>query len=388
MDELIDRASRELLTMTAAGASAQQLVEAAYAYIQKPIALVDEIFRVIAFYAPGVAPEDCERKSDTDPVERRAWRTKVGASDEPVIDDRNGGPYRAMCLDVRYAGAAVAKLTIMETTPFQDRDRELLKLLADALALQFLSSRAELSTSRDRERTALLINLLQGKQPLNELSRIMQYLSIPEDNSIRLLIFSPARENAADFSRVRQSLSRLFDAIFAEQDGLLLCVTGAEEFEATRRMITETADETGMKCGVSRAFAGLARVRAYSRQAGAALQTAIHSDALLSCYEDCMMEDLIRLCRSDRDILTFCRPEILALRDWDRQNGTDYLNTLEQYLDSLCSMAETARRTFLHYNTIKYRLKQMEEIAGIRDITARGLWEYLFSIRVLKNQDE
>ena len=384
MDELVNEAARRLLSLAASGAGAQEMIEAAYDYFQKPVVLLDEIFRVVAFYGPGVVPEDCERKNDGDPVQRREWHRRVESSEEPVIDDQGGGPYRAMCLDVHYAGMAVAKLTVMETTPFTPRDAELLKLLSDVMAVHFVGSHGDLTTTRDRERSALLRALLRGEQPMSELRGLMRFLSIPEDHAIRLMAFRPATDTAADDHRLRSELLKLFDAITAEVDDCFLCLTGEEEYADNREAIGALADTLSLRCGVSRSFDDLAEVKDYQHQALAALRIGIRSGAPLTEYDRCVADDLIGLCRADRSLRSFCRPEILTLARYDRENGTDLLQTLACYLDSLCNMAETARRTYLHYNTVKYRLKLIGEIAGIREIGADDLCEYRLSLRMLK----
>ena len=51
--ETVNAASRELLMLSTRSITAQQLVERAYAFVHKPIAVLDELYHVIAFYAPG-----------------------------------------------------------------------------------------------------------------------------------------------------------------------------------------------------------------------------------------------------------------------------------------------------------------------------------------------
>ena len=50
------------------------------------------------------------------------------------------------------------------------------------------------------------------------------------------------------------------------------------------------------------------------------------------------------------------------LLDYDEENGADLLSTLQLYLPCDCSIDETADRLFVHKNTIRYRLRKIEEI--------------------------
>ncbi len=50
------------------------------------------------------------------------------------------------------------------------------------------------------------------------------------------------------------------------------------------------------------------------------------------------------------------------LEDYDEKNQTDYRVTLKAYLDSNSSVQEVAKETFVHRNTINYKLKKIKEI--------------------------
>ena len=50
------------------------------------------------------------------------------------------------------------------------------------------------------------------------------------------------------------------------------------------------------------------------------------------------------------------------LKDYDEKNRTDYLITLKRYLDHNASVQEVALETFVHRNTINYKIKKIKEI--------------------------
>lgn len=55
--------------------------------------------------------------------------------------------------------------------------------------------------------------------------------------------------------------------------------------------------------------------------------------------------------------------EILGqLEAYDEKNQTDYLYTLKSYLDNNTSVQEVAKETFVHRNTINYKIKKIKEI--------------------------
>jgi DNA-binding PucR family transcriptional regulator len=50
---------------------------------------------------------------------------------------------------------------------------------------------------------------------------------------------------------------------------------------------------------------------------------------------------------------------------FDQAEGTDLIPTLENYLSGGCSMRRVATEMGIHRNTVLYRLKRIEEVAGV-----------------------
>ncbi|MPM43640.1 Proline-responsive transcriptional activator PutR [bioreactor metagenome] len=51
-----------------------------------------------------------------------------------------------------------------------------------------------------------------------------------------------------------------------------------------------------------------------------------------------------------------------ALLEYDVKNGTDYISTLRCYLENESSIAEVAKLTYVHRNTVNYKIKKIKEI--------------------------
>lgn len=60
----------------------------------------------------------------------------------------------------------------------------------------------------------------------------------------------------------------------------------------------------------------------------------------------------------------FIRPEIRRIMAYDEAYGTEYLKTLFTYLENLGSMIKASELLQIHYNTMKYRIQQIESICG------------------------
>jgi len=79
---------------------------------------------------------------------------------------------------------------------------------------------------------------------------------------------------------------------------------------------------------------------------------------------------------------------IKEIRQYDKENGTDYFRTLCAYLQSkeICSAA--AQRLFTHRNTILYRIGRIKELFHI-DLDASDTWfRLLYSCAIAAYMDE
>ena len=69
---------------------------------------------------------------------------------------------------------------------------------------------------------------------------------------------------------------------------------------------------------------------------------------------------------------------IEAIRGFDADHRTDFLNTLRAYLDANGNIAQTAKRLHVHGNTIRYRIARLEEDFQVDlDEPATRLWLWL-----------
>lgn len=74
------------------------------------------------------------------------------------------------------------------------------------------------------------------------------------------------------------------------------------------------------------------------------------------------------------EVLENLYQEILGeLLQYDRKNDGELVRTLEVYLQEDCNTTLTAERLFVHRNTVKYRIKRIDEILGqdLHDVTVQ-----------------
>jgi len=98
-------------------------------------------------------------------------------------------------------------------------------------------------------------------------------------------------------------------------------------------------------------------------------------------FDELGMERLLVGC-SEADLESFVDQTLGALRDYDQSSDGELVATLRAWIDTR-SVAETARRVFAHYNTIRKRLERIEELLGPVLTDSRRLLDLAIALRLL-----
>lgn len=157
--------------------------------------------------------------------------------------------------------------------------------------------------------------------------------------------------------------------VHAEADGAGYAVLPVRDEPRLARVVRELQDRSGLVAGVGRTVPGpdaLDRsradadlvVRLLTRLGGAGGAAAhirdVHLDALLMQTVDLADE-------AGHDPLG----AIAELERYDRERGTDLLDSLARYLAAGEDARLAARQLHIHPNTLRYRLRRAHEIAGL-----------------------
>ncbi len=91
-----------------------------------------------------------------------------------------------------------------------------------------------------------------------------------------------------------------------------------------------------------------------------------------------------------QELLEFYKETLGELERYDAEQNSDLLNTMEKYLLYRCDLKTAADVLFLHPNTLRYRLKKIEEILDVdlNDFDIKLNLMVAFKIIYLLNKDE
>ena len=153
------------------------------------------------------------------------------------------------------------------------------------------------------------------------------------------------------------------DCVACEVDEAVTFLVTADNEESLIEQIAQHFNRKSLALGVSMPVAGFDRVQSAYRQAMFALGTP--PVAGIRHCRDLALPFLIGTLQKEPVARDLLHPALGMLENYDVENGTDLLETLRVYVETGCNQSETAQKLYVHLNTLKYRLKRINEIAGV-----------------------
>lgn len=364
------------------------VANAASATLEGPVVINDERMEVIAFSNLEGPIDDLRRRSILQrhpPRDFMDWcsatglLSKVRQSRGPVRVTPPGG-------DVRLVIAIKAGSDILGYIWVSEKDREFDQSSTDALteiarvaALQLLRSRINENLER-RLRSDLFRSALDDR---GSVAAFASRIGFDLEQKVRLVAFRAAGLEGMD-SIQRRSVQDLISlriegrnqrgavSVISDVVYLVLQVTSAT-LEGTRVMVEEMIGQCErqlrlpLQAAIGAPLDGLGDLFK-GRRAAERLLSIISRDGASSITThdemraESVLAEIVEVMNERAHLLA---GGVAALDQSDETKGTEYLNTLQVYFDAGGDLSVSAKKLFLHRNTLKYRLGRIYELFDI-----------------------
>jgi PucR C-terminal helix-turn-helix domain len=305
----------------------------------------------------------------------RGVYTHLAASDEPlfVARDPDHGMTGRMVVAVRSGRDLMGSVWVECSAPLRETALTALADGARTVALHLLRSRASADLERQVE-SELVIRLLEGEA---DATTAASRLGLPQGllRVIAVQAFIRAERDAAllvAFERATTGFGWSRPGRSALAGNTVYTLLPGEDAETARRWISglraALPDGVTMVAGISGA-ARVADLPAARHEADECL--ALHEGsppdtvpvAYDESWDDILLQRLRTAARSGR---APDRGPVTELRRHDHAHATEYVATLQAWLEAQGDPAEAGERLGIHENTVRYRLRKMAEIANLQ----------------------
>lgn len=141
--------------------------------------------------------------------------------------------------------------------------------------------------------------------------------------------------------------------------------------------------------GISSPVWGIRDLPQAFRQADIALEQAffLRNERWVIPFSTCALDVMLRNIQIGLRPMSMVAPELLALREFDREKGTQYFETLRCFLRCERNIPEAAATLIVHRSTLIYRIKKIQSLFGL-DLDSEEQRLYLLLSLKLMEQEE
>ena len=169
---------------------------------------------------------------------------------------------------------------------------------------------------------------------------------------------------------------------------ILLCLPVNHEITTTEySTIADICKKHKLFAGISNVFHDILKIKNYYMQALRAIELGISHDKSpnLFIYRDYYMQHISNLFLQKEASDIFCHPQLNRLQQFDEKHDTDYAFSLYIYLIHERNSVLAADALNIHPNTLRYRLKKIQEITNLNLDDAHERQYLIISYELLKN---
>lgn len=213
-----------------------------------------------------------------------------------------------------------------------------------------------------RSRASVLLDLLEGKKPEDGFSQRLDFGG--RTGTLELLVIRSIRENTPTIRKgsmltlIRQIEVSNISLTYKED---IVCVVAGNKTEAFLEGVMEVINPRYYMIGTALPFEGWEDIPLRYGQACFAIDMGKKIPGVYRC-EDFAFEHLVSSVVDANYAMELCHPALFRLKNYDKEQNTEFYQTLYYYLANERSMVKTAKAMGIHRNTLSYRIGRICEL--------------------------
>ncbi len=234
--------------------------------------------------------------------------------------------------------------------------------------------------SRQESDSLLVLRKALSRQPLSDEEQEQLRLS-PDESWLCFELRERPGEHALPMDYMYATLNaalplKICAVIYHEKIAGLLRVSAKTPYDpANLSSFTETVARMGYHAGLSNAFPSLLSARDYLQQAKYALEHASGEASVLRFFRDCALDYMLESCVGEHAVDDLLSCGLKLLIEHDRQKGSEYLHTLDVYLQNEMNVSRTAEALYIHRSSLLKRLDKIDRmLEGAPDTPEKRLY--------------
>ena len=381
--------------------SAKEIVHEATVQYHAPVILTTSLYRVIVMDDLGMEVNDpvwktametgyCSSDNIADFEMQGITHDVLNAQNSFILDRGVGQDIPRILMKVMINNMPVAYIGIFQTgRPFSETDLRITDYLCEVLSL-VLERDPGIMPGGITVHESILNDLLDGTLTsptvLNDRMRTAYWTARA---IFQCILITPAHKSSGiDNSAYLQSvLTGVFPGSHMVQvpEGILLVLNEDSLRPERYKHLQNVVQQFDLFMNISEPFRNLILLRHYYESCKVIRDVARKQkrNSRITELKD-VYYDVLSVLLQKEEKMVLCQTEYRILLDYDQEHGTDYVKTLETYIEHGCSITDTASALFIHRNTMAKRLDRVKEICGLEISDGTALVRFYLSFRMMK----
>lgn len=356
------------------------VVQNIHEIMQNPVLLLDWNFQILAY-------SDSEKRKLFFPELLQNTAKQIGNAPVILPPNRNF-PTRQMLLPVLFSeNEVIGYLLVFEKErEFQEKADAEYAMHLSALLGRYISG--DSMTSRSSPMEQFILSILQKTLDKGAIQQHIQKLLFQESEQYFLLTVEQCQEHS--FLSVKKELQRALRTDIYELDHNYIALIGCPAFTAitdiTYPELIKFLKKYEVFAGLSNSFFELSSLPQAYEQGKKAIQLrkrVTNNRTYFARYEDVILTHLLDIANADGiNVFSFCHPSTIQIWEYDKEHGTEYLETLGAYVYNYCNLQQTADVLFIHRNTAYHRINTIKDLFHVDFDNPRLFMKLRISITV------
>lgn len=386
------------------GNGLQYLVDTATDLFGNPIYVIDLQHKYLAMSA-GIIPENAffNEESNTGYISATGIQYILKQRLNEKVRSANHALYhyneliqKGMLIDtIQMQDIEVGHVMMLESEhAFRDFDKEFFHRFSKLVSME-LQKDSTFRRNKGVIYSYFLTDLIRHPaKDTKELRKRLKAMGYELKESFYIIAIPPNADSASEFrievilEQMRLILSRGIYVIYENTIVFLISRDlNQNPSEYEMKQLEQYLESNNLKAGISNFFRNLEDISYFYQQAVSSVSLGLKMEPSASIYyfSDYYLYKMLECCEKDNSNIQFLiQPGLMKLYLYDQEHGTEFMETILEFLRHPGQPSNIAENLHIHKNTLLYRMGKIKQITGCDFQEGEEYMNYNLSIRIMK----
>ncbi|TGY98278.1 PucR family transcriptional regulator [Petralouisia muris] len=386
------------------GNGLQYLIDTATNIFGNPIYVIDLQYKYLAMSA-GIVPDNIffQEESATGYISETGIQHITRNNLDEKVQKTNHAYYhyneliqKGMLIDtVEIQGVGIGHVMMLESEhEFYDFDREFFHRFSKLISME-LQKDSSFRRNKGVMYSYFLIDLIKHpKKNTNHIQERLKAMGYNLKETFYIIAIPTVGYSTSDLKmevileRMKFILSGSIYVIYENTIVFLISRNLNQRFsDYEMNQLENYLNANNLKAGISNFYQNLEDTACFYQQAVSAVLLGIKLSPASSVYyfsDYYLYKMLETLEREDPQIQFLIQPGLMKLYLYDKEHGTDFMDTIIEFLKHPGQPANIADALHIHKNTLLYRMGKIKQITGCDFVEGEEYMNYNLSVKIMK----